>query len=1278
MPRVRLSVVGSLLAVSAALASGPAPDRRRRRGGGRREAAGEGLLRAPRGDRRRRPRVPAERGHGVGRGAGARRAPGGRGAHRSRRAAGPRPPAPARFRAARGALRDPRRLAASAAHGAHRARGIPAGGRGGTTGRRADGPARGPAAHARGRRAARAAPLDHLLASDGGPRHARGPFPRGGPGPALPAAARRVALGGHEDAGLRARGPLPDGDGLPGRGPGRHARGHRRDAGRRDELVVLDPAAAARGPAPRARPRATRRAADGELRPAGRPRRRARVPAGSRGRRRRARPPRLQSRGRGGRGRRPARGGSGARPLRGLPGRARAAARRVGHGVDRRRDAVGRRPASHGGGAGLGVPHLRPLPGAEPRVRVGRPVHALRPVARGAHEPRRREDAPQGARARRARLARPQGRGLGRHAGSARRSPRPHHVPRQPLERDRGRFRSAAGAGTRTRLRGRRGAGRALRPRGRVRGPGSRGRAAFSGALGQPRVAARRGLRGGPRALAGVAGVPAERLAQRGGDPSRPARDRHHGACRRRAGRAHRDAARPRAGLRRRARPGDPRRAADDALEGAPPRGGAGVGPVDPHRARRVRRPGDPGRVGERPRRRAAARRRRDRPRAPWVRQAVRGAELGPLRRLRPGAPRPRRRAGAAARGAAGEGRRDPPVPDRLVERGRGLAKGRADGLAALLRVRRPQDVPPRRRGAGEGLAAPAGRRPPRRRRGAAGLAERPRVDAARLAGQRGGQGPGPRERLRRLRPRAEAAPHDEPGRGPAPDRRRGRGTSREPAHARVPGAGVPPARVRGEGPGERRPPRRRRRRDRRRLRRLLRRRRLARRGGELARERDRGYFPSPEPGRLRLRDVRALVGARAGTAGAGAGGDDGRAHRRLGCPPPADRLRPRLSAAAAGRPRRGHGHGREPAGVDRRGGPPRPPVGALRGPAHGAGLRAEGRAHRDRRDRDRPRGPRGRGGAVLLRAERLDWEQVEGEWKEVAEGRAGADARVRGRACARALRREGGRGLARRGPRGGRAGPRERDRAAGLGGRRPGAPAPRPRGREGHARPRPEGVPGGRRGEGPRAGALRPRGGDPDPAPQRPRARGALLDRGRLAHARDPRPRGLHAQRPRPGRPGGPGAPRGDAGGSPGEGARAAGVRERRLRPAGAARVAHPRPRRDAPRACPVARGRDGARPPAPRCRRPTGGERRGGGRGGGRGRARADRLPAARTRSTSSTRSAGPTSRTIGFDRTSCSPGRRSSPRRPESPTWSARGARSPWRRRCSPRCRPSPRRR
>ena len=329
MSRARLSVVGSLLAVSAALAAGHARTGGGARGGSRREAAGDGLPRAPR-RRRRRPRVPPERGHGAGRGERARRAPAGGAAPRRRGASRARPPAPARHRAARGALRDPRRLAASAAHGAQRACVIPAAGRGGAPGRRGDGAARGPAAHARGRRAARAAPLDHVLAADGRPRFARGARTRGRSRTALPAAARRVALGGHEDAGLRARGAFPDGDRLPGRGPGRHARGWRRDAGQRVELVVLDSPAAARGPPPGAGPRAPRHADARGLRPARRPGGSARLAARARGRRRLPGAPRHRGRGGGGRGRRPARGGRGARPLRRLPVRARAAHRRRG------------------------------------------------------------------------------------------------------------------------------------------------------------------------------------------------------------------------------------------------------------------------------------------------------------------------------------------------------------------------------------------------------------------------------------------------------------------------------------------------------------------------------------------------------------------------------------------------------------------------------------------------------------------------------------------------------------------------------------------------------------------------------------------------------------------------------------------------------------------------------------------------------------------------------------------------------------------------------------
>ncbi len=156
----------------------------------------------------------------------ARGAPAGGAASRRRRAPRARPPAAPRRRASRGALRAPRGLGAPAARRAHRARGLPARGGGPAAGGRAGGPARGAAPDARGRRASRAPPLDHLLAAHGGARLARGARARGGPRAALSPAARRVALGGHADARLRARGPLPDGDRLPRRGAGR-ARGAR-------------------------------------------------------------------------------------------------------------------------------------------------------------------------------------------------------------------------------------------------------------------------------------------------------------------------------------------------------------------------------------------------------------------------------------------------------------------------------------------------------------------------------------------------------------------------------------------------------------------------------------------------------------------------------------------------------------------------------------------------------------------------------------------------------------------------------------------------------------------------------------------------------------------------------------------------------------------------------------------------------------------------------------------------------------------------------------------
>ena len=206
--RTRRTVLGLLLVATTALGvaapARAAPERGRRARGGRGStgAATRGLV------------LPPERGHGDA----ARR-------RRSSRArpAEPladaddapraRPPAAARRRASRGAVRDPRGLAAPAARRAHRAR------------RRSR-----PTAAAPRPDAAPAGPLEvlrrmpegdvplapHLSITFSQPmvgaRLARGARARGGPRAALAAAARRVALGGHADARLRARGPLPDGD----------------------------------------------------------------------------------------------------------------------------------------------------------------------------------------------------------------------------------------------------------------------------------------------------------------------------------------------------------------------------------------------------------------------------------------------------------------------------------------------------------------------------------------------------------------------------------------------------------------------------------------------------------------------------------------------------------------------------------------------------------------------------------------------------------------------------------------------------------------------------------------------------------------------------------------------------------------------------------------------------------------------------------------------------------------------------------------------------------
>ena len=166
-------------------------------------------------------------------------------------------------------------------------------------------------------------------------------------------------------------------------------------------------------------------------------------------------------------------------------------------------------------------------------------------------------------------------------------------------------------------------------------------------------------------------------------------------------------------------------------------------------------------------------------------------------------------------------------------------------------------------------------------------------------------------------------------------------------------------------------------------------------------------------------------------------------------------------------------------------------------------------------------------GSPVSLRVERLEWEQVEGEWKEVPQDVEERTLASGARARPRTLPAEAGRLLARPRARRRRGGARERDRAARLGGGRPRAAAARPRAGERDARARPQGVPRRRRGPAARGGALRSGRGRAHAAPLRPRARGALHDRLGLAHARDPDRGGVHAQRPRAGGPRGPGAPR-------------------------------------------------------------------------------------------------------------------------------------------------------
>ena len=230
---------------------------------------------------------------------------------------------------------------------------------------------------------------------------------------------------------------------------------------------------------------------------------------------------------------------------------------------------------------------------------------------------------------------------------------------------------------------------------------------------------------------------------------------------------------------------------------------------------------------------------------------------------------------------------------------GAGWRQDGADGHAALPRLRRPEDVPARRDGARQGLAAAHRGRAPRRRRGAAARGERasPGRSSTRRA-TRSAKGEARVSGLGGFDLALEAAEDDEPRRAAAPARGAGRGARGAAARARLRGAGVPPARVRGEGRSASEGPH------------LV--------GGAATVTVTAAYYaggalPGAEVSWRVDRDARARSARRTATTSSSARscpggswrprpapaeprGDDDRAHRRLGRPPPARRLRPRAT----------------------------------------------------------------------------------------------------------------------------------------------------------------------------------------------------------------------------------------------------------------------------------------------------------------------------------------------------------------------------------------------
>ncbi|MFN8090988.1 MAG: MG2 domain-containing protein [Vicinamibacteria bacterium] len=369
-----------------------------------------------------------------------------------------------------------------------------------------------------------------------------------------------MALDRDAHRGLPAREPSPDGDGVSRGRAGGHGVGHWR-AAREGRRVVLRDARAARGrPSPRRRPGPARRDRLRGVRPGRRPRRRPRL--GPRAQRRLggAAAPRDRRRDRGGPGRLAARAGG----REGALGRPRAREppprRRVRPRERRPRHAVRRGDASHARGAIVVVPHVRPVPREGARLRVGRPVHADGAVALRDDEPRRHEVAPRGPRPRDAGAAGAQGLGLGQPDRRERPLEGPHDLSREPLVADPRRVRPGARGRGRADDRRRAGGSLARGSARRVRGARPRGPAARARLLRRPRVAARARLRRLPGGLGGLAALPPGVLARRGRDAARPRGVRRHVARGRGRRRARRDGRRPRPGARRRARAGDRRR----------------------------------------------------------------------------------------------------------------------------------------------------------------------------------------------------------------------------------------------------------------------------------------------------------------------------------------------------------------------------------------------------------------------------------------------------------------------------------------------------------------------------------------------------------------------------------------------------------------------------------------------------------------------------------------------------------------------------------------------